>query len=122
MEYQMTIFDFLTDEQDAITNAVKHMTPYWVDSRKRIIEHYSKTGKLPVGVVKDEYCPNGFAGHYGGDFGKKGVFTLVGWDMKPTKIIFEYDPYMVEQMTWAELADIICQLIRRGEYNKEGGN
>lgn len=119
MEYQYTIFDYLEGQTDAITNAVKQMTPYGVDSKKRILEHYSKTGELPAAVVKKEYCPYGCSDYYGGDFGKDGVFTLVGWTMRPTKIIFQYTPYMVKEKTWKEFADIICQLIRRGEYDKE---
>lgn len=115
IEGQMNIFDFIQRPDDPIRNAIKHMSPYWTSSRKDIVNAYY-SGKGFVEAVKHEYCPYGFAGHYGGDFGKRGVFTLIGWTLKPNKIVFEYDPYRVESITWKEFADHIADLIRKGEF------
>lgn len=115
MTEQMTIFDFLPRPDDPIRNAIKHMQPYWTSSRQTIIEAYG-SGKNFVKTVKHEYCPYGYAGHYGGDFGKKGVFTLTGWELTATKIIFGFDPYRIETMTWRTFADHIADLIRTGEF------
>lgn len=112
---QMTIFDFLPRPDDPIRNAIKQMHPYWTSSRQTIIDAY-REGKRFVETVKHEYCPYGLAGHYGGNHGKKGVFTLIGWDLTTTKIIFKFDPYRVETMTWREFADYIADLIRTGEF------
>lgn len=115
MMEQMTIFDFIAPPDDPIMNAIKHMRPYWTSSRQTIVEAY-KTGKRFVETVKHEYSPYGYSGHYGGDFGKKGVFTLIGWTMKTNKIIFEYEPNMIETMAWDKFAEHIAELIRKGEF------
>lgn len=115
----MTIFDFISRPDDPIRNAIKHMSPYWTSSRQTIIDAYH-SGRDFAKVVKHEYSPYGYAGHYGGDFGKKGVFTLTGWNLKDRKVLFEYVPYKVETITWREFADYIADLIRTDEYLKRG--
>ena len=112
---QMSIFDFIECPDDPIRNAIKHMRPYWTSSRQTIIDAY-RSGKNFIETVKHEFSPYGFAGHYGGDFGKRGVFTLIGWTLETNKVIFEYDPRMVETMTWTKFADHIADLIRKGEF------
>ena len=91
------------------------MTPYWTSSRQKIIDAYN-SGKDFAKAVKHEYNPYGGAGHHGGDFGKKGVFTLIGWELKNNKILFEYDPYKIESITWTEFANHIAELIRKDEF------
>lgn len=118
MTGQMTIFDFIPRPDDPIRNAILAMSPYWTTSRQKIIDAYCN-GKDLTKVCKEEYCPYEFSGHYGGDFGKKGVFTLIGWDMRTKGIKFIYDPYMVETMTWAEFGKRIADLIRTGDYLTE---
>ena len=115
IEGQMSIFDFIERPDDPIRNAIRHMRPYWTNSRQTIIDAY-RSGKNFIKTVKHEFCPYGFSGHYGGDFGKRGVFTLIGWTLETNKVIFEYDPRMVETMTWKEFADHIADLIRKGEF------
>ena len=117
MEGQTTIFDFMPRPDDPILNAIKHMTPYWTDSRQTIIDAYY-SGKDFAKVVKHEYCPYGYSGHYGGDFGKKGVFVLTGWTMNNGRITFEYIPFKKESITWAKFADYIAELIRKDEFLK----
>lgn len=118
MNGQMSIFDFIPLQDDPIRNAIKHMSPYWTSSKQTIIEAYY-TGKNFVETVKHEYSPYGHAGHYGGDFGKKGVFTLTGWELKANGIIFQYDPYRVEKITWADFARHVANLIRTKEFLSE---
>ncbi len=115
MTGQMTIFDFIARPDDPVVNAIKNMRPYWTSSRDTIMEAY-KNGKNFAKVVKHEYCPYGYVGHFGGDFEKKGVFTLEGWQMRNNKITFIYDPHRVEDMTWTKFAEHIADLIRKGEY------
>lgn len=112
---QMTIFDFLSDPDDPIRNAIKHMRPYWTSSKEAIVKAY-KDNKAFLKTVKNEYCPYGYCGHFGGDFGKKGVFTLTGWEIRNGRIKFIYDPYRIEGMTWTEFANCIADLIRTGEF------
>ena len=115
MTGQMTIFDFMPRPDDPIRNAIKAMRPYWINSKQTIVDAY-RTGKDLTKVCKHEYNPYDGAGHYGGDFGKKGVFTLIGWDLRDRRITFIYDPYKVEDMTWTEFAHHIEELIRTGEF------
>lgn len=117
MTGQMSIFDFLPRQDDPIRNAIKRMRPYWTSSRQRIIDAYY-SGNNFVETVKREYSPYGHAGHYGGDFGKKGVFTLTGWELKANRITFQYDPYRIETITWADFAEHIADLIRTKEFLK----
>ena len=117
MNGQMSIFDFIPRTDDPIRNAIKRMRPYWTSSRQTIMDAY-RTGKDFAKAVKNEYCPYGFSGHYGGDFGKNGVFTLTGWEMRNSKIVFEYDPRRIEVMTWADFAEHIADLIRTNEFLK----
>lgn len=115
MTEQMSIFDFIPRPDDPIRNAIKNMTPYWTTSRETIMDAY-KGGKSLVKAVKNEYNPHGYVGHFGGNFGKKGVFTLTGWEMRYGRITFIYDPYRIESMTWPEFAEHIADLIRTGEF------
>ena len=116
---QMTIFDFLVDPGDPIRNAIKHMTPYWTSSKQTILDAYY-SGRNFARTVKHEYSPYGHACHYGGDFGKKGIFTLHGWELKNNKVIFLFDPFKVESMTWEAFAEQIADLIQSGEFLKRG--
>ena len=115
---QMTIFDFLSDPGDPIRNAIKHMRPYWTSSKEAIVEAY-KGNKAFLNTVKHEYCPYGYSGHFGGDFGKRGVFTLTGWEIRNGRIKFIYSPYRIEAITWTEFANYIAELIRTGEFLEE---
>ena len=115
MPGQMNIFDFIPRPEDPVRNAIKHMRPYWTSSRKTILDAYF-SGKRFVETVKHEFCPYGCSGFYGGDFGKKGVFTLIGWSMETKEIVFQYKPRMVETMTWNRFAEHIAELIRKGEF------
>ena len=99
---------------DAVRNAIRSMSPYWTSSREKIIDAYGT--RRFTEVVKHEYCPYGASGSYGHDYGKKGVFTLTGWDMRTRGIEFHYEPMMIQTMTWNEFAWFIGEFIRNGEY------
>lgn len=114
---QLSLFKAENKRGDAVRNAIRHMEPYWKKSRRNILEAYDTPGF--VETVRQNYCPYGANGAYGHDFGKKGVFTLRGYDMRAGGIEFIYDPRMVEAMTWREFAEIIGELIANGEYTEE---
>lgn len=115
MTGQMTIFDYLKPPDDPVRNLVKRIRPYWTTSRQTILNAY-QSGRDLEKVVKHEYNPYGGSGGYGMDFGKKGVFKLIGYDMRGSGIILTYDPYKVETMTWIEFGRMIEDLIRTGEF------
>lgn len=114
---QLEMFKPQSKRCEAVRNAIRHMSPYWITSRRNIMDAYGTPGF--VETIQQNYCPYGGSGFYGGDLGKKGVFTLTGWDMRSDGITFLYEPTMVETMTWKEFAENIGELIRDGEYTEE---
>jgi len=90
MEGQMTIFEWLEpDRIDPIMEVAKHDGLYWTTSRQTLIDLYAKRPGIKdfARAVREEYCPYGFAGHYGGNDEPN---TMLGWDMYRNKIKTKY--------------------------------
>lgn len=85
--------------------------PYWTTSAERIIEAV-RSGKNAQKVIKEEYCPYGYAGHYG--FHEE----YDGYTMKPGKIwIIKDGKFEAFSITWADFANEIIDMVKNGEYN-----
>lgn len=121
---QMSIYDFLCQEElNPIREVAKKAHPYWADSKKKIIEVLEQDPSdinLVWHTVKEEYCPNGYCGHYGAG---RGPNTLEGWTMTPrhiTAIYHDKNGTEVERAySWADFSREIFDLWCQGVY--EGG-
>ena len=118
---QLDLFYQLAKEFDPLREVATRATPYWTTSKRELVElcDTNPDASIWTKAVKDEYCPNGFAGYYGGD-GEPN--SLESWEMKPRAIKIEYfDKRGIKQAmiaSWPDFAREITDLIWRGEYGE----
>ena len=123
MNGQMTIFDLLYPKRiNPIREVAKRSRPYWKESKQKLIDLCDTDPDISIWskAVKDEYCPYGCAGHYGGDDKPN---TLIGWDMGSSKIktIFNDNENQRQERwySWADFSREIADMIWSGEYEEE---
>lgn len=121
MQGQMSIYDLLyPDRINPIAEVAKKASPNWTTSSRKLIDlcNTDPDIKLFAKAVKNEYCPNVFAGHYGGDPSPN---NLQGWEMRNNIIIaWYYDTEGKRQerkYSWEDFAREIANLIWSGQYN-----
>lgn len=120
---QMTLYDLLYPTRiNPIVEVAKNAGPYWTTSRQKLIDlcNTDPDIKLFAKAVKEEYCPHGFAGHYGGDHSPN---TMQGYEMRIDKITtWFYDPEGERQeriYSWEDFAREIADLIWSGQYEED---
>ena len=95
-------------------------SPYWTTSWDAIKAVQDEDIKTITRVVKNEFCPYGYAGHYGSEG------RYVGYDMKPRRIRVYLAPASdddysggEEKVTWEDFAREVIDLIWSGEKGGE---
>ena len=117
---QLDLFDQFAEvkEFDPLREVATRAAPYWTTSERELVELCDTDPDISTWTkaVKDEYCPYGFAGYYGGG-GEPN--SLKSWEMKPRAINVEYyDKHGIKQTmiaSWPDFAREIADLIWRGE-------
>lgn len=108
---QLSLFDD-PETPERFVARISH--PYWKGSAKMIAEAVRSGCTLNelTEIVKHEYCPYGFAGHYG--FHDQ----YDGYDMTPGNItIHKKDGD--SRITWRSFAKVIAEMVESGEYKEE---
>ena len=123
MDGQMRLFDWLyPDQLNPLREVAKNAGPYWTTSRQKLIDLCNTDPDIDIfaKAVKEEYCPYGLSGHYGGD-GKPN--TMEGWDMTSGKIMtYFWDAEGLRKerrYSWKDFAIEISDLIWANEYGRE---
>lgn len=126
MDEQMTIFDVLyPDKINPLRELIRSIEPYWVYSKRRLIEMYNEDPDLRdargfAKAARQQYCTYGVRGHYQFD---KEPNTLQSWDMKKDTINISYNDSQGQKheriYSWEDFARELADMIRTGEY-KEG--
>ena len=123
MNEQINIYDLLyPDRINPIREVARQAGPYWTTSERKLIDLCDTDPDIRTftKAVKNEYCPNEFAGHYGGDHSPN---TLQGYEMRRDTITaWFYDPDGKRQerkYSWEDFAREIADLIWSGEYKEE---
>lgn len=119
--YQLSLF---ADVKvfDPLREVAKRAGVYWTTSKRELVELCDTDPDISewTKAVKEEYCPYGFAGYYGGD-GEPN--SLKSWEMKPRTIKIEYfDKHGIKKTmiaSWPDFAREIADLIWRGEFMEE---
>lgn len=120
---QLDLFDQLAEvkEFDPLREVATRANPYWTTSKRKLVEICDTDPEISIltKAVKDEYCPYGYAGYYGGD-GEAN--SLESWEMKPRTIkIVYFDKHGIKQTmiaSWPDFAREIADLIWREEYKR----
>lgn len=89
---------------------------YWTTSMGLIIKAVNDGCTIDelTKIVKEEYCPYGYAGHYG--FGDE----YNGYDLTPGKIWIHTKKQMREfSISWRDLAEEIADMVETGEYKED---
>lgn len=116
---QLNLFDQLAKEFEPLREVATRAGVYWTTSERKLVELCDTDPDISIWTkaVKEEYCPYGYAGYYGGD-GEAN--SLESWEMKPRTIkIVYFDKHGIKQTmiaSWADFAREIADLIWRGEY------
>ena len=120
---QMTLYDLLYPARiNPIVEVAKSAAPYWTTSRQKLIDlcNTDPDIKLFAKAVKEEYCPHGFAGYYGGDHSPN---SMQGYEMRIDKITtWFYDSEGERQeriYSWEDFAREIADLIWSGQYEED---
>lgn len=119
---QISLFEAPT-QYDPLAELVTVAGAYWTTSRKRIreaIRQNTDTETLAE-IVRDEYCPYGFAGHYGAERQLPG---LCEWEFWAQRITYKYLDADGNQQSgkcnWKQFADAIRRHIwNGGRYGEE---
>ncbi len=120
---QLDLFDQLAEvkEFDPLREVATRANPYWTTSKRELVELCDTDPEISIWTkaVKDEYCPYGYAGYFGGD-GE--ASSLESWEMKPRAIkIVYFDKHGIKQTmiaSWPDFAREIADLIWREEYKR----
>lgn len=123
IEKQMTIYDFLYPEKlDPIRELAMTAGAHWTDSKDRLIASAMLDDgdiKAFARFVRNQYCPYGCAGHYGGS-GKPN--TIHSWDMRTDRIeISWYDAggeLNTQWYSWEDFAREIYFIIMSDDLEK----
>lgn len=115
MTGQMSIYDLLYPQRiNPIREVAKHSSPYWKDSKRKIIAFLDSDPDIKplAALIKQEYSPYGFAGHYGGDDSPN---SMLGWTLKTNHIETEYydmdGSRKTRNYSWEDFARKIADLI-----------
>lgn len=117
---QLDLFYQLADVFDPLREVATRAEPYWTTSERELVGLYDTDPDISIWTkaVKDEYCPYGYAGYFGGD-GEPN--SLESWEMKPRTIKIEYfDKHGIKKTmiaSWPDFAREIADLIWREELS-----
>lgn len=113
---QMTIWDMMPAEEEVALDPLREValmaSPYWTTSWEDLTEMLAEepTSTEWVQAVKKEFCPYGFAGHYGAD-GPVPEYTMKnGYIELATTLDGKRRCYK-----WSEFAERVRELIQEGE-------
>ena len=125
MNEQMSIFDMLyPDPIDPLRELIRSTEPYWVYSRKRLIEIYRENPdtmdlRRLAQACRQQYCTYGERGHYKDD---KEPNALQSWDMKKDTINISYNDSQGKKheriYSWEDFARELVDMIWTGEYTE----
>lgn len=118
---QMTIWDLMPAEValDPLREVALMASPYWTTSWEDLADALTKNtnGAEWVQAVKKEFCPYGYAGHYGAD-GPVPEYTMKnGYIELATTLDGERRCYK-----WTDFAERVRELIQEGERGAERMN
>jgi hypothetical protein len=105
-----------------IKEAARMARPYWTVSRQVLIKLYAgKPSRTEwIKAVHNEYCPYGYAGHYGAN-GQPDAVT--GWTLTSEKVTVEWldtnKKHQTEVYSWGDFSEEIADLIRCGEWGNK---
>lgn len=118
MDEQLTIYDFICPKQfDPLMALVKRASVYWTSSRQKIIDSLDADINAFTAIVKDQYCPYGYAGGYihDGIPNKIDEFTF-----RDDRIDIEWTDesgiYRKGKFTYKAFAKAVKNTILRGDY------
>lgn len=124
MIQQLNLFDQTEKRFDPLRETATRARPYWTTSAKTLVDLCGEDPDIErwTKAVKNEYCPNGFAGHLGAG---NGPGTLIGWELRTKNVMIKYfDKYGTAQTmvaTWQDFAREIADLIWSGEFQEGKG-
>lgn len=124
MTGQLSLFDQTDAKFDPLRETAIRVRPCWTTSAKTLVDLCNEDPDIErwTEAVKNEYCPNGLAGHLGAD---NGPGTLIGWELRTKNVMIKYfDKYGTTQTmvaTWQDFAREIADLIWSGEFQEGKG-
>lgn len=118
MEHQMSLFE--NTSFDPIKHVARKASPYWTDSREKIIAEVKSSPLHFTEIVRGEYCPYGYSGHAALLDDCPGVEE---WELKPNiiKVVYlDAEGYRHRQeYKWKDFARAVAELIDEGLFRRD---